>query len=98
MCGIAGFVAPPGTRADPAVLERMVGSLRHRGPDAVGHHIDGPAALGVARLRVIDLETGERVVMPYAADAEAQSPQHVLGLLDHPELFFRHFARVRNTG
>jgi len=55
MCGIAGFVAPPGIRADPAVLDRMVASLRHRGPDAVGRHIDGPAALGVARLRVIDL-------------------------------------------
>ena len=57
MCGIAGFVAPSGVCADRAVLERMVGSLRHRGPDAVGYHVDGPVALGVARLRVIDLET-----------------------------------------
>lgn len=62
MCGIAGFVAPPGIRADRAVLERMVASLRHRGPDAVGHHVDGPAALGVARLRVIDLETGDQPI------------------------------------
>jgi asparagine synthase (glutamine-hydrolysing) len=60
MCGIAGFVAPPDVRADLAVLERMVASLRHRGPDAVGLHVDGPAALGVARLRVMDLETGDQ--------------------------------------
>jgi asparagine synthase (glutamine-hydrolysing) len=62
MCGIAGFVAPPGVRADRAVLERMIASLRHRGPDAVGYHVDGPAALGVARLRVIDLETGDQPI------------------------------------
>jgi len=62
MCGIAGFVAPSGVCADRAVLERMVGSLRHRGPDAVGYHVDGPVALGVARLRVIDLETGDQPI------------------------------------
>jgi asparagine synthase (glutamine-hydrolysing) len=62
MCGIAGFVAPPGVRADRAVLERMVTSLRHRGPDAIGLHVEGPAALGVARLRVIDLETGDQPI------------------------------------
>jgi asparagine synthase (glutamine-hydrolysing) len=60
MCGIAGFVAPPGERADPAVLARMVAALHHRGPDATGYHIDGRVALGVARLRVIDLETGDQ--------------------------------------
>src|SRR5689334_21602554 len=62
MCGIAGFVAPRGTHADQAVLERMVASLRHRGPDAIGYHVDGPAALGVARLRVIDVETGDQPI------------------------------------
>jgi len=55
-CGIAGFLAPPGERADPASL---VATLRHRGPDAVGYEVDGRAAIGVARLRIIDLETGE---------------------------------------
>jgi asparagine synthase (glutamine-hydrolysing) len=60
MCGIAGFLAPPGVRADRAVLERMVASLRHRGPDAVGYHVDGRVALGVARLRIVDLVTGDQ--------------------------------------
>jgi asparagine synthase (glutamine-hydrolysing) len=62
MCGIAGFVAPAGTRADRAVLERMIAALRHRGPDAVGQHVDGAAALGVARLRIIDLDTGDQPI------------------------------------
>jgi asparagine synthase (glutamine-hydrolysing) len=60
MCGIAGYVAPRGGRADPEILARMVAALRHRGPDAVGYHVDGRVALGVARLRVIDLETGDQ--------------------------------------
>src|SRR5262249_54030455 len=60
MCGIAGFVSPPGKRADPEILARMVTALRHRGPDAVGYHVDGRVALGVARLRVIELDTGDR--------------------------------------
>src|SRR5216683_2185292 len=62
MCGIAGFVAPPHARADRRVLEGMVAALRHRGPDAVGYRIDGRVALGAARLRVIDLETGDQPI------------------------------------
>jgi len=38
----------------------MVAALRHRGPDTAGHHVSGRGALGVARLRVIDLETGDQ--------------------------------------
>src|SRR4029453_5429080 len=62
MCGIAGFVVPPGEQADPAVVARMVAALRHRGPDAIGFHVDGRVALGVARLRIIDLETGDQPI------------------------------------
>jgi asparagine synthase (glutamine-hydrolysing) len=62
VCGIAGFVAPPGERADPGIVPRMVAALRHRGPDAVGFHVSGRVALGVARLRVIDLETGDQPI------------------------------------
>jgi asparagine synthase (glutamine-hydrolysing) len=62
MCGIAGFIAPPSARVDQRVLERMVAALRHRGPDTVGYHVDGRVALGAARLRVIDLETGDQPI------------------------------------
>ena len=60
MCGIAGFLAPPGVRADPALLTRMVGTLRHRGPDAVGVFTDGRVGLAVARLRILDLVNGDQ--------------------------------------
>jgi asparagine synthase (glutamine-hydrolysing) len=62
VCGIAGFVCRPGERADRAIVERMTAALRHRGPDAIGHYVDGPVALGVARLRVIDLDTGDQPI------------------------------------
>ena len=44
-----------------------------------------------------DLEPGDSVVMPDAADAEAKVAQHVLGPLDHPELVFRDLREVRNA-
>jgi asparagine synthase (glutamine-hydrolysing) len=53
MCGIAGFVSPRGERADQEIIAGMVAALRHRGPDAVGYHVDRRVALGAARLRVI---------------------------------------------
>ena len=59
MCGIAGVLAPAGARAEREVVERMIGTLRHRGPDAEGVAVDGPCGLGATRLRVIDLTTGD---------------------------------------
>jgi asparagine synthase (glutamine-hydrolysing) len=40
----------------------MVATLRHRGPDSTGCYVDGPVALGVARLRIIDLAGGDQPV------------------------------------
>ncbi|HEY1301763.1 MAG TPA: asparagine synthase (glutamine-hydrolyzing) [Stellaceae bacterium] len=57
MCGIAGFVTarPALPRAEiDTRLWRMVGTLRHRGPDDEGAWTDGRAALAHARLSIID--------------------------------------------
>ena len=40
----------------------MADQLRHRGPDAEGFHLDGGFALGVRRLSIIDLHTGDQPV------------------------------------
>ncbi len=65
MCGIAGFVEREGRasvdgRAALAVLERMCGVIRHRGPDDQGTTLIGPAALGMRRLSIIDLAGGHQ--------------------------------------
>jgi asparagine synthase (glutamine-hydrolysing) len=62
MCGIAGAIArhdgvPPLPVED---LSAMVGALRHRGPDEFGMYRDRRAALGHARLSIIDLATGQQ--------------------------------------
>jgi asparagine synthase (glutamine-hydrolysing) len=58
MCGIAGIYNLKGAAVDVAPLDRMVASIRHRGPDASGVWTDGPVALGHARLSIIDLAGG----------------------------------------
>jgi asparagine synthase (glutamine-hydrolysing) len=65
MCGIAGFVTSspaPAPDAEPR-LGRMIRALRHRGPDDQGQWIQGPAALGHARLAIIDLSPRGRQPM-----------------------------------
>ena len=57
MCGICG-VATPGPPPDAALLLRMVGRLRHRGPDGSGYLRDQGVGLGHARLAIIDTTGG----------------------------------------
>jgi len=61
VCGIVGNVLARGDRTpDPAVLKRMNDQLAHRGPDDEGFFIEGPAALAMRRLKIIDLATGHQ--------------------------------------
>lgn len=55
MCGIAGFIAPPQTDAEPAV-RAMLDLQIHRGPDAGGvHHLGrANAVVGSRRLAILD--------------------------------------------
>lgn len=59
MCGICGIVDFR-TAPDLTLLGRMTDAIRHRGPDGNGCYHDGPAALGHARLAIIDLVTGDQ--------------------------------------
>ncbi len=62
MCGIAGFLIGDGLDDPRGTLCRMTRSLRHRGPDAEGFHLDGSVALGVRRLAIMDLVTGDQPI------------------------------------
>ncbi|MGH9142110.1 MAG: asparagine synthase (glutamine-hydrolyzing) [Vicinamibacterales bacterium] len=62
MCGIAGFVSLSGRQPDLERLGRMVQTIRHRGPDDRGLFTSGPAALGAARLSIIDVAGGHQPI------------------------------------
>ena len=60
MCGIAGMLNFNDKKVSPAILRQMIGTVRHRGPDAFGFYHDGPVGLAHARLSIIDLEGGKQ--------------------------------------
>ena len=63
MCGIAGILEfARDTRANPALLREMCRVMAHRGPDDDGFHSDGPAAIGMRRLSIVDLATGHQPI------------------------------------
>jgi asparagine synthase (glutamine-hydrolysing) len=62
MCGIVGQARADFAPVDAAVLERMCSALEHRGPDSRGLHRDEGVGLGIQRLRVIDLATGDQPI------------------------------------
>ncbi len=65
MCGIAGWINLENNRGanqSEAVLHSMCERMKHRGPDSEGLWTDETVALGMRRLSVIDLHTGEQPV------------------------------------
>lgn len=59
MCGIAGWFSPAQIPQESRLrLAAMVDAIAHRGPDGRGELIIGHAALGHARLAIIDLDGG----------------------------------------
>lgn len=60
MCGIAGYLRLSEGASEPPDLEAMTRTLVHRGPDSEGYFRAEGIGLGMRRLRVIDLETGDQ--------------------------------------
>src|SRR6266404_128873 len=59
MCGIVGVASSSG-RPDPGSLP--LDSMRHRGPDGEGRFAAGNVAIGMRRLAIIDLDTGDQPI------------------------------------
>ncbi len=62
MCGIVGIIdnSPPSSKVP--LLRRMLGLIRHRGPDAFGIYVDDRVGLGSARLSILDLSGGDQPI------------------------------------
>ena len=61
MCGIAGQFKFEGV-ADRELIERMTRLFSYRGPDGEGHYYSGSFGMGMRRLKIIDLSTGDQPI------------------------------------
>ena len=59
MCGIAG-IATRGEEPDASVIRKMCRTIVHRGPDGEGCWVAPGVGLGMRRLAIIDLATGQQ--------------------------------------
>jgi asparagine synthase (glutamine-hydrolysing) len=63
MCGIAGLLDFMSlSSSSRELIQKMTGTLHHRGPDERGYYIDDCVALGHARLSIIDLSGGQQPI------------------------------------
>src|SRR5215471_19308090 len=60
LCGIYGVVQFDASSAQEATLESMAQRTVHRGPDDQGAYVDGPVAIGIRRLSIIDVAGGHQ--------------------------------------
>jgi asparagine synthase (glutamine-hydrolysing) len=62
VCGIAGIARSDGKDVDEDLLRQMCDAIRHRGPDDEGFYLNGPVGLGMRRLAIIDLKSGQQPI------------------------------------
>ncbi len=63
MCGICGFVLQHRFEEDrSSLLESMNDILVHRGPDSDGYYLNGDIGMGMRRLSIIDLVSGDQPI------------------------------------
>src|SRR5437763_14881109 len=63
MCGICGvYEFGRGEAVAASVLDEMLATIVHRGPDDQGVHFDRDLALGMRRLSIIDLAGGHQPI------------------------------------
>ncbi|MBK7327625.1 MAG: asparagine synthase (glutamine-hydrolyzing) [Dehalococcoidia bacterium] len=55
MCGISGILRAGGEPVPPGLIDAMIATLRHRGPDGEGSYFAPGIAFGHTRLAIIDL-------------------------------------------
>jgi asparagine synthase (glutamine-hydrolysing) len=74
MCGICGFTGEP----DRRTLQRMTDVVAHRGPDEAGYWESGDISLGMRRLAIVDLATGQQPIF---------NEDHTVGVVFNGEIY-----------
>ncbi|MDQ2643497.1 MAG: asparagine synthase (glutamine-hydrolyzing) [Myxococcota bacterium] len=103
MCGIAGFTYPMGlppgearARYEPP-LRQMTAALYHRGPDALNAVVLDGAALGHARLSIVDIASGHQPMRDPATGIELVFNGEIFNHVElREQLSARHAFRTRS--
>lgn len=69
MCGIAGYITFSQT-AEVSVLEKMIQTLKHRGPDSISFEVfnTNTASIGMAHARLSIIDLSDRAKQPMTRD------------------------------
>jgi asparagine synthase (glutamine-hydrolysing) len=62
MCGICGILHSDHAPVERSTLEKMNAAIEHRGPDGDGFYFAPGVGLGMRRLAIIDLNTGDQPI------------------------------------
>jgi asparagine synthase (glutamine-hydrolysing) len=97
MCGIAG-IATRGATPARELVTRMCDVMRHRGPDGDGLYVGQGIGLGMRRLAVLDLQTGDQPVSNHAGTVHAVFNGEIYNFLElRRELTAKGYT-LRGTG
>jgi len=99
MCGIVGIsmIDRLASRQD---VEAMNATIVHRGPDGAGILVDGPTALGMRRLSIIDIEGGWQPIANEKGDIHVVQNGEIYNyreLRERLELLGHHFRTNSDT-
>ncbi len=83
MCGIAAIIERDPARVTPdGDIAGMVEALRHRGPDDEGRVCLAGAALGMRRLAIVDLATGQQPISNETGDVHIVANGEIYNFLE----------------
>jgi asparagine synthase (glutamine-hydrolysing) len=97
MCGIVGIVEQDLSRpVAPADLERMVRTLVHRGPDDEGTITLPGVALGMRRLAIVDVATGQQPILNETGDIKVVANGEIYNFREIQRELEQHGHRFRS--
>ena len=97
MCGIAG-VATRGSTPPRELIGAMCDAMRHRGPDGEGLYVEPGVGLGMRRLAVLDLVTGDQPVANESGTVHAVFNGEIYNYRELREELAARGHRFRGTG
>jgi asparagine synthase (glutamine-hydrolysing) len=97
MCGIAGKL-DFGGRVDEQIVHRMCDAIVHRGPDSRGVHVSDGVGLGVQRLAIIDVATGDQPVFNEKRDVAVVLNGEIYNFVQLREQLLARGHRFRSFG